>query len=109
MVEVTVRRGTGNRQGEPIVEPLLSGSTAAARARANAELDSRGQNRETVTLEIAPQGDLRPGVLVEVWESGVKWRGIVDAVHYDIRAAQDAAGRMTVQRSCKVTVERKIG
>lgn len=109
MVEVTVSRGPGNRPGEPIVEPLLSGSTAAARARANAELDSRGQHRETVTLEIAPRGDLRPGVLVEICESGDRWRGIVDAVQYEIRAAQDAAGRMTIQRSCKITVERQIG
>ena len=39
MITVTVKRGAGDRPGQPITDPLIAGSEAAARARANAELD----------------------------------------------------------------------
>lgn len=110
MIEITVTRGAGDVQGETITEPILSGSTAAARARAIAELDTQGTDREMVSLEIAPPPleALQPGALVEIQEVGRIWRGIIDSVSSEISAGQDEAGRLTLQRTCTITIEKQI-
>ena len=107
MTSVTVKRGAGTRPGQAVTEALLSGSEAAARARANAELDAAGSQRERAALEIAPLAGLAPGMLVEVREIGREpWRGLVDGIRMEISAAPDG-GRMTLARSFSVEIERE--
>ena len=107
MITVTVKRGAGDRPGQPITDPLIAGSEAAARARANAELDASGTQRERVTLEIAPQAGLAPGQVVEVREIGREpWRGMLTAIRMEITAAPQG-GQMTLTRNFTVEIERE--
>ena len=70
MIKVTVARGGGDMPAPSIVEPLLSGSIAAAKERGRIELDINGSQREKVPLDIDPVPDLEPNILVEVQEQG---------------------------------------
>ena len=107
MITITVTRGAGDRPGQPITDPLIAGSEAAARARANSELDASGSQRERVTLEIAPQAGLAPGQLVEVREIGRDpWRGMITAIRMEIAAAP-SEGKMTLTRNFTLEVERE--
>lgn len=107
MISITVIRGAGDRPGQTITEPLIAGSEAAARARANAELDAAGSQRERVTLEIAPQAGLAPGQVVEVREIGRDpWRGMITAIRMEIAAAP-SGGQMTLTRNFTVELERE--
>lgn len=107
MITITVIRGAGDRPGQPITDPLIAGSEAAARARANAELDASGSQRERVTLEITPQAGLAPGQVVEVREIGkAPWRGMLTAIRMEITAAP-SGGQMTLARNFTVEIERE--
>ena len=107
MISITVIRGAGDRPGQTITDPLIAGSEAAARARANAELDAAGSQRERVTLEIAPQAGLAPGQVVEVREIGRDpWRGMITAIRMEITAAPQG-GAMTLARGFTIEVERE--
>lgn len=104
---VTVKRGAGDRPAADITEPLLAGSEAAARARANAELDSRGSQRERVSVEIAPMPGLAPGQIVEVREFDREpWRGMITSIRMEIAAAP-SGGAMTLTRSFTLDIERE--
>ena len=108
MIRVTVSRPPGRRKSEDITEALLSGSRAAATARANAELDARGGPRERVTIEIDPQSGLQVNSLAEIVETrGQRWRGLIDGITMELRAEADDTGRMTITRSCTVAIERE--
>lgn len=108
MITVTVTRGAGDRSGQPITDPLIAGSEAAARARANAELDAAGSQRERVTLEIAPQSGLAPGQVVEVREIGREpWRGMITSIRMEIAAAP-SGGQMTLTRAFTLEIEREV-
>ena len=107
MISITVIRGAGDRPGQAITDPLIAGSEAAARARANAELDAAGSQRERVTLEIAPQAGLAPGQVVEVREIGrAPWRGMITAIRMEI-AASPQGGEMTLTRAFTLEIERE--
>lgn len=107
MITVTVKRGAGDRPGQPITDPLIAGSEAAARARANSELDASGSQRERVTLEITPQAGLAPGQIVEVREIGKPaWRGMITSIRMEIAAAP-SGGQMTLTRAFTLELERE--
>ncbi len=111
MIRVRVIRGPGLRPGQDIVEPLLSGSEAAARERGRIELDANGSPRERMSLEIDPQPGLAPGQLVEVVEMGQSgppvWRGVIDTISMEISAAPDDAGRLNISRMMRLEIERE--
>lgn len=108
-MKVTVKRGAGTHPAPDIVDTLLSGSTAAAKARGNAVLDAQGSRRERVTVEIVPQTGLEVNTLAEIVElDTAHWRGLIDGVRFEI-AARAGNGRLQVSRSCTVEVERDLG
>lgn len=108
MMSVTVVRGGGLHPAPDITDALLSGSEAAATARANAELDAAGSQRERVSLEVAPRPGLSPNSLAEIREIGrPPWRGLIDAVRIEIAASVDDSGRLTLARTMSVDVERE--
>ena len=107
-VTVTVKRGAGVRPGKTVTDSLLSGSMAAATARANAELDAAGSQREQIALEIDPQAGLQVNSLAEIVEiSGQRWRGLIDGLTMELRAESDDTGRMTISRTMQITIERE--
>ena len=108
MMSVTIVRGAGLHPAPDISEALLSGSEAAATARADAELDAAGTQRERVSLEIDPRPGLSPNSLAEVREIGrAPWRGLVDAVRVEIAASVDDSGRLALARTLSVEIERE--
>lgn len=108
MIKMTVTRGAGDLPAASIVEPLLSGSLAAAAERGRIELDANGSQREKVPLEIDPTTDLQPNVLVEVQEQATAaWRGIVDSISMEIAASMDDSGRLVLARSMRFEIERE--
>lgn len=108
MIKVIVTRGAGDLPAAGIIEPILSGSLAAAAERGRIELDTSGSQREKVPLEIDPVPDLEPNILVEVQEQGkLPWRGTVDSMSFEVTASVDDAGRVTLARSMRVDVERE--
>lgn len=107
-VTVMVKRGAGVRPGKTVTDSLLSGSLAAATARANAELDAAGSQREQIALEIDPQAGLQVNSLAEIVEiNGQCWRGLIDGITMELRAESDDAGRMTITRTMQITIERE--
>ena len=108
-MKVTVKRGAGTHPAPDIVDTLLSGSTAAAKARGNALLDSQGSRRERVTVEIVPQTEgLNVNTVAEVVElDTARWRGLIDGVRFEI-AARAGNGQVQVSRSCTVEMEREL-
>ena len=108
MITVTVSRPPANRPGQDIADPLLSGSRAAATARANAELDANSSPRERVSVEIDPQPGLAINTLVEVLEQGkAPWRGLIDSIRMEITASADEQGRLVLARAMVLEIERE--
>ena len=101
-MKVTVTRGAGDRPMPDIVEAILSGSEAAMRARANAELDAAWPPARTADIEIAPRGDIRPGMIVEVAESGMPIR---HALVRRVNLSESRSGTGALQRNMTITVE----
>lgn len=107
-MKATVKRGAGTHPAPDIVDTLLSGSTAAAKARGNAVLDAQGSRRERVTVEIVPQTEgLNVNTVAEVVElDTARWRGLIDGIRFEI-AARAGNGQVQVSRSCTVEIERE--
>jgi len=106
MISVTVTRGAGDKALPDIVDGLLSGSEAAMRARANAELDNSAPDARLADIEIAPQDGIVPGMIVLVRESGQPERhALVRRVQIDLRRS-DVAG--TLERKMVLTVEYRV-
>lgn len=101
-MRVTVTRGAGDRPMQDITEAILAGSEAAMRARANAELDAAYPPARTADIEIAPRGDIRPGMIVEVAESGMPTRY---ALVRRVNIGESRSGTGALQRSMTITVE----
>lgn len=93
----------GDRPMDDIVEAVLSGSEAAMRARARAELDEMLPPARVCDLEIAPRSDIGPGMIVEVAESGQPLRyALVRSVSVT-EARRDTTDGL--QREMRITVE----
>lgn len=101
-MKVTVTRGPGDRPMQDITEAILSGSEAAMRARANAELDAAWPPARTAEIEIAPRSDIRPGMIVEIVESGQPKR---HALVRRVNISESRSGTGALQRSMTITVE----
>ena len=101
-MKVTVTRGAGDRPMQEITEAILSGSEAAMRARANAELDAAWPPARTADIEIAPRADIRPGMIVEVAESGMPTRY---ALVRRVNLSEGRSGTGALQRGMTITVE----
>ena len=79
MIEVTVSRAPGDRQGDDITDALIT-SEAGARARANAEIDANMYNR-TLIQSTGPFRDqhIAPGALIENLDTEQQaWQGQVE-------------------------------
>lgn len=92
----------GDRPMDDIVEAVLSGSEAAMRARARAELDEMLPPARVCDLEIAPRSDIRPGMIVEVRESGMPTRY---ALVRRVNISESRSGTGALQRNMTITVE----
>ena len=108
MIRIVVSRPPADRPGQDIADPLLSGSRAAATARANAELDANGSPRERVSVEIDPQPGLAVNELIAVQEQGkAPWRGLIDSIRMEITASTDEQGRLVLARAMVLEIERE--
>ncbi len=79
MIEITVSREPGDRQGDDITDALIT-SAAGARARANAEIDANMYNR-TLVQSTGPFRDvhIEPGAIIETLDAEQQaWRGQVE-------------------------------
>lgn len=78
MTDIVVIRGLGDREGEDIVEALLSEDSAAL-SRGRAELDQQATAKVERTIEIPYETGVEMGQLVEVADSlsGAVYRGKV--------------------------------
>ena len=88
-MEIIVVRGTGQFQGEDIVDPLLATELAAI-SRGRAELDKQSTINEAVTLEVLFRPGLETGQLVEVVDAlqGTVWRGKITGIAHRINNAE---------------------
>lgn len=77
MIDLVVIRGAGSKQGDPIVDSLIT-STGAALERGRVEIDLASINREN-TVTIPFRAGLRPGLVIRVVDAllGAAWNGIV--------------------------------
>ena len=101
-MRVTVTRGAGDRPMPDIAEAILSGSEAAMRARANAELDAVWPPARTADIGVAPRGDIRPGMIVELRESGMPIRA---ALVRRVNISESREGAGALRRNMTITVE----
>ena len=101
-MKVTVTRGPGDRPMPDINEPVLSGSEAAMRARANAELDERLPPARVCDLTVAPRADIAPGMVVAIAESGMPTRY---ALVRRVNISESRSGTGALQRGMTITVE----
>ena len=81
MIEVTVSRYPADKQGEDIVDPLIT-SEAGANVRGQAEIDANGYNM-MITQVTGPlqdaQIDYAPGTITEVLDDEQEaWRGTTE-------------------------------
>ena len=106
MIEVTVRRGAGDRPAEPIVEPILAGSKAALTARAEAEANASLPDARTVDLDIVPTPAIQKGAIVLVHESGAPSRCAL--VHSIIVEEKRAAVDAPLERGMRLIVEYRV-
>lgn len=83
MVDIVVVRGSGARQGEDVVDPLIATNEVAV-IRGRAELDTYASGQQPVTLTVVYRPNIRVGQLVEVHDSlqGRSYRGKVVGVSY---------------------------
>lgn len=106
MIEIIVRRGSGDRPAEPIVEPLLAGSKTALIARAEAEANVSSPDARVVDLEIVPDPALKKGIIVLVHESGEPSRYAL--VHSIIIEEKRAALDAPLERGMRLIVEYRV-
>jgi hypothetical protein len=89
MPSIVVARYTGDRQGEDIVDRLLS-SVDAQLSRGRAELDANATLQQTVDLTIVYRQGLELGQLVEVHDAlqGRSYRGKITGISHRIDGGQ---------------------
>ncbi len=98
MVDLVVIRGAGDRQGDDIVEALLS-TTAAALNRGRNELDRRATGKDSLTYTVVFRTGILLGQLVEVDDIllGASFRAKVTAVRHIINQTS-ATTQLTLER-----------
>lgn len=80
---IKVKRGAGDKQGQDIVDPLVT-TVQVAIDRGRAELDSSAENLQTVQLTVKFRPGIRNGQLIEVHDElqGESWRGKIIGIQY---------------------------
>ncbi len=76
MISLTVQRAPGNKQGDDIVDPLLT-SDAAAIERGRNAIDATCTDRATFSCSGPHRRWVRPGTVVEYHGHRSTWRGII--------------------------------
>ena len=90
MIAVEVYRGSGERPGGEVRDPLIGDSLPVALARGRAELDANAHTMERVELESAYRPDSTLGELIEIDDpvQGVTWRGQVIGIAHRLDGAE---------------------
>jgi len=102
MISVIVERAPGDKQGDPISNPLITADNVAIEHGRN-EIDSNFSSRETVSSNGPYLQNMRQGRILEVADSEqLTWRGIIRTCSINI-----TAGKNTFERIISLTVERE--
>lgn len=98
MVDIVVIRGAGDKQGDDIVDALLS-TTAAAINRGRNELDRRSTGKDSLTYTVIFRTGLLLGQLVEVDDIllGASFRAKVTGIRHVINQTS-ATTQLTLER-----------
>ena len=99
-ITIEVLRGSGDRPGGEISEPLIGNSREAAIARGRAELDATAQQIISTTLVLVrPRLDIHLGDLVRISDpaQGAAWTGKITGIAHDASAGADPT-TITVER-----------
>lgn len=78
MSSIIVKRGAGNKEGSPIVEPLAA-TILALKARGKREIDDQGADKLEVTASVPYIPDLEIGDLISItdYEDSLTYTGRV--------------------------------
>ncbi len=81
-------RGAGDRQGQPIIEPLLADNALIHRGRA--EMDANAHELNQVQLSIVFRPGVRLGHLIEAIDpsSATPYRGKITGMQITVRGAE---------------------
>lgn len=84
MIDIIVERGNGDKQGEDIIDALIT-SPEVAVLRGRVEID-REEPVERIVLEARYKPGLKNGQIIEVQDSlfGRTWRGKVIGISHNI-------------------------
>ena len=98
MTDIIVRRFAGDRQGDDIVDGLLS-TTAAAQNRGRNELDEQSISKSPIRYQMVHRAGVRLGQLVEVNDSleGATFRGKITDITHRIQPTA-AVTELTIER-----------
>lgn len=102
MISVIVERAPADKQGDDIVDALITANNVALERGRN-EIDSNFTNRESVSSTGPCQGYMRQGRLIEISDSEqLAWRGIIRTVAINV-----TAGIGSYERMINLTIERE--
>ncbi|GMQ92473.1 MAG: hypothetical protein BMS9Abin11_1804 [Gammaproteobacteria bacterium] len=88
MIDILVIRDAGNRQGDDVVDPMIT-SIPVALDRGRFEINEASGMRQT-TLETVYRNDVEMGQIVEVHDSlqGKSWRGKISSITHTSSGAE---------------------
>lgn len=100
MIDLFVQRGSGDKPGEDVVDPLVS-SIPVAIVRGRNELDDKAHRKDDETLGTVYRDGVRLGHLARTYEVGEIWTGKIDGIEHTIRKVGDS-----VQTTTSLQLER---
>jgi len=85
MVDIVVFRDLGDRQGDDIVDPLVT-EIFVGLSRGRAELDQRASNKSDIRYQTVYRSNVRLGDLIEISDAlqGLTYRAKVVGINHEI-------------------------
>lgn len=89
MPDIIVQRGAGTRQGEDVIDPLLT-TVSACLARGQMELDEHTEGLQPVTVSCLYRDGLLLGDVVQIYDEyyGTIWYGKITSIRHKISSAE---------------------
>ena len=105
-MEIFVVRGSGDKQGDDIIEALLATEPAAV-SRGRAELDANAHNSQSVTLVIKYTSGIKLGQLVRVYDDllGESWVAKVVSINHSIKGFSEGGPSISTTLSLERPTE----
>jgi len=80
-IDIFVQRGSGNKQGEDIVDPLIT-SIPVALQRGRNELDEQSSAPQDISVEVVYRDGVRLGQVAKFYDAqtGLEWLGKITGI-----------------------------